>query len=566
MGPFTRTVPVLSVISLLLGAPSGVVAWSSNPAVNTPVCVAALSQESPRIAPRGFAGGAVTIAWDDWRGGGSVYAQGFNGVGLSLWTLGGVQIASTYGIQTGVSVVTDLASGAIIAWNDNRTFPDTDVYAQRINSSGTLLWTPGGIPICAVTGPVYEPVAIPDGSGGAIIAWADLRSEQDIYAQRVNASGSVLWTANGVALCTAAGPQYPPKLVSDGAGGAIVAWPELRGASVEFDIYARRITGAGVPQWTADGVAVCTVGQDQENPIITSDGAGGAIIAWNDSRSDFGDIYAQRLNAAGVAQWTAGGVAVCAAAGTQRHVSGASDGAGGMILAWDDTRSGAEDIYAQRIRASGSAEWPPGGVPVCTAPGTQWVPAVVEGTWGGAVIAWVDYRGGGTSDIYAQRVAANGTSLWTANGVAICTAANAQGFPVITSDLVGGAVIAWPDLRGGAEFDIYAQQVSSAGLLGSQPTDVAGAGGRSDLLALHANRPNPFRTQTTIGYETPSVGRVRLEVFDVRGRLAATPLDELRGPGHGEITLDMRDQPAGVYLMRLQAGSDEATRKVLLLP
>jgi hypothetical protein len=50
--------------------------------------------------------------------------------------------------------------------------------------------------------------------------------------------------------------------------------------------------------------------------MIVSDNAGGAIIAWRDTRSVNWDVYAQRVNASGVAQWTANGVPLCAATGT----------------------------------------------------------------------------------------------------------------------------------------------------------------------------------------------------------------------------------------------------------
>jgi len=61
-----------------------------------------------------------------------------------------------------------------------------------------------------------------DGAGGAIITWSDLRSgtDSDIYAQHVLASGLVDpgWPVDGRAICTAAGDQSSPAIVSDGAG------------------------------------------------------------------------------------------------------------------------------------------------------------------------------------------------------------------------------------------------------------------------------------------------------------------------------------------------------------
>src|SRR5439155_11269911 len=156
----------------------------------------------------------------------------------------------------------------------------------------------------------YSPMIVSDGAGGAIIAWQDYRSgtKWDSFAQRVNAAGVPQWTANGVALCTAAGDQRSPTIISDGAGGAIVAWQDARGGN--YDIYAQRVSAAGVSQWNADGVALCTAANDQIYPTIASDGAGGAIVTWQDARSGNYDIYARRVSAAGARQWTADGVAL----------------------------------------------------------------------------------------------------------------------------------------------------------------------------------------------------------------------------------------------------------------
>src|SRR5881296_3221526 len=138
------------------------------------------------------------------------------------------------------------------------------------------------------------------------------------------------WTADGVALCTAANDQGAPQITADGAGGAIVTWRDLR--SGRGDIYAQRVNAAGAPQWTADGVALCTAANNQNAPQITADGAGGAIVTRRDLRSGRGDIYAQRVTAAGAPQWTADGVALCTAANNQNAPQITADGAGGAIV------------------------------------------------------------------------------------------------------------------------------------------------------------------------------------------------------------------------------------------
>ncbi|MBK7367644.1 MAG: hypothetical protein IPJ04_06935 [Candidatus Eisenbacteria bacterium] len=58
-----------------------------------------------------------------------------------------------------------------------------------------------------------------------------------------------------VPLCTAANAQIEPVSVPDGSGGAIVLWSDLRAGN--YDLYAQRVSAAGVPQWTANGVVVC---------------------------------------------------------------------------------------------------------------------------------------------------------------------------------------------------------------------------------------------------------------------------------------------------------------------
>jgi len=91
-----------------------------------------------------------------------------------------------------------------------------------------------------------------------------------------------------------------PRIVGDGAGGAIVAWKDLRNGS-DFDIYAQHVQAGGAidPAWPADGRALCTAIDDQDGQVIASDGAGGAVVAWFDGRGESLDIYASRVSSSG---------------------------------------------------------------------------------------------------------------------------------------------------------------------------------------------------------------------------------------------------------------------------
>ena len=143
-----------------------------------------------------------------------------------------------------------------------------------------------------------------DGNGGVIITWEDCRAGsaiRDIYAQRVNATGIVQWTANGVPVCTAANSQYGPQIIPDGKNGAIITWYDYRNYDIQgVDTFAQRISSSGTALWTADGAAISAADLHQMYPKIASDNSGGAIIIWEDSRSVSAvDIYAQGVSTSG---------------------------------------------------------------------------------------------------------------------------------------------------------------------------------------------------------------------------------------------------------------------------
>jgi len=135
------------------------------------------------------------------------------------------------------------------------------------------------VAICTTTGSQESPTLVSDGTGGAIITWEDFRNgtDFDIYAQRINASGTVRWTANGVAISTATGTQQIPTIVGDGSGGAIIAWEDYRNGT-DYNIYAERVDQVGYlyapPPWI-------TTARD-----VANDQGGQMRILWNPSGHD----------------------------------------------------------------------------------------------------------------------------------------------------------------------------------------------------------------------------------------------------------------------------------------
>jgi hypothetical protein len=87
----------------------------------------------------------------------------------------------------------------------------------------------------------------------------------------------------------------------------------------------------------------------------------------------------------------------------------------------------------------------------------------------------------------------------------------------------------------------------------------------ADGFRLHQNVPNPFNPITTIEYTLPGGARVRLAVFDVRGREVAVLVDGHQPKGTHRVTWNAAGLPSGIYFCRITAGAFTATRKMCLL-
>lgn len=453
---------LLGLLLLLPGIAAA--AWPAGSFANVPLCTASGNQSGSVSVSDGM-GGAIVAWWDVRNGLADIYAQRISSAGLVQWQPDGIAVCVAAGGQSDPMIVADGAGGAVVTWLDYRT-GEADIYAQRISSGGGLMWTTNGVAVCTTPGYQSGVVSTADGAGGVIVAWYDFSSGSgDTYAQKVSAAGTVQWAAGGLVIAAAASNQQSPAIASDGAGGAIIAWQDYRGSVFDSSTYAQRVSSAGTIQWAANGVVVCAAVGGQFPPVIVADGAGGAVIAWADNRAGWtiSDVYAQKVSSGGAVQWTVNGVALCTAAGQQLYPAIAADGAGGAIIAWQDPRNGAgQDVYAQRISTAGLVQWTANGAALCTSVGDQSSVKITADGSGGAVATWTDGRSGSSSDIYAQKISAAGTIQWPVDGGAICTATDYQSGPNVVANGAGDVIVTWNDNRNG-NTDIYAQGVASDG-------------------------------------------------------------------------------------------------------
>ncbi len=367
------------------------------------------------------------------------------------WPPEGLQVASR---GDSVRVVPDGTGGVIVAWINTCT-----LWVQRLTKSGAELWTPGGILVGDMIPDGHYDV-ISDGAGGAIVTWVKYPVYScppgDIYAQRVDAAGTVLWPAGGVAVCSDSYDQTRPVLTTDGAGGAIIAWEDRRSGTA--DIYARRVLGDGTVSWTPNGVPVCAYPNDQLLPAVLADGAGGAILGWTDRRSGQEHIYGQRLSPLGLMLWTGEGVLVSPGTAREDSVRIVSDQTGGWILGW----VGDVGVGSQRLDGVATKLWGSGGV-VLGSPTFNGQYGITCDDNGGLVVTWVGGLLSTLGKLLAQRAyVLDGSLHWGASGLVLGESASHY-WPAITANGLGGTIIAWQNYVSSTECTIYALSLDSTG-------------------------------------------------------------------------------------------------------
>lgn len=547
----------------------------------------AISPNATNYKPLILSDGAngTIIAW--YGGAGSdIFAQRLLSDGSIApgWPLAGpLTVCGATGLQEVPVMVSDLAGGALFFWQDARNGGNYDIFAQHIDAAGRVFtsdasnWVTGGLSISGAAGNQYAPVAVSDGAGGAIVVWQDGRlgaGNYDIYAQRVDRDGNLLWAPAGVPVCVAANNQINPTIIADGAGGAFIAWQDYRKGS-EFDIYAQHITANGSfppgTRWAANGLGMCVAANSQFYPALAGDGRGGVFVAWQDGRTSTDNhIFAQHVGAGGdvLANWPSNGTPVCQAQFSQYYPVVAADGSGGVFVAWQDYRTGTTNhVYAQHLTPD-NVGLVSDGVAVTDALNGQFSPQIAYDGRDGAFVTWYDARNGSTNDIYVQRLDTQGrlNTGWDRNGLAVCLAPNTQQFPVVAISNPGTAIVTWQDLRSGGltTAAIFAQREVTAA------TTAVDDGAPIETEALGTPRPNPSRGASQVQMTLPRAAFVRAEVLDLSGRRIETLASQPFSAGTHTLTWDGNSAaggPAapGVYMVRVRWPGFERTQRIVRL-
>lgn len=410
--------------------------------------------------------GAI-MAWYGERntsGPGGIYVQRVNSEGEIMWNAQGIYLGEAGYAENGQPmIVADGEGGAIVVWYNM----DKYIRVQRVDGNGSILWTvPTSIndPVFVQDSQdepglsdEYETIdATSDGDRGVFIAWASANTRH-LKATRIGYNGSLAEVWNSY-------PEGRPidnthytrrvKIVPNNANGAMIVYLTTTFSLQEYTVRAHRIGPTG-PFYSGWPVKIAPQTEDMFFHNACPDGDAGVIVAWN----HWYVIRAQRITGQGGKPWGEAGIPICTDASSPRYPHIVSDGAAGAIIAWEDQRDDADgDIFAQRVLADGSIGWQVNGLPVCTILGEQRDLVMASTTGGSAIAAWMDARSG-EYDIYAEKILQDGSMSWGSGGsaTAVVDISGEQTKPKLVSDNNGGAILAWRDGRDDRQY-IYAMR------------------------------------------------------------------------------------------------------------
>lgn len=395
--------------------------------------------DSPAVAPDNL-GGSI-IVYQVYEGGNRTsYVQRVSAEGDFLWAGEGKALFSVEGRTEGgypsASMVSDDDGGAILVW-----VQDSELRAQRVDVGGSFLWPAGGIEIA--TGYASRLEMLSDGSGGAIVAWHD--SYDVFYLQKIDSQGNLPWRKSGL---ITNGTRFF-DIAGDSEGNTFVSWQDS-----DLSTFVQKVDADGNILWQQGGLLVCRGhGGGADMYAICGDESGGAIVVWVYEVYDEGgsvsgaELRAQRISAEGEILWQEEGVSVAAMSEDAHPVEPqiVGDGSGGAIISWRNPL----DIYAQRLDSSGNRLWAEKGVRVWQLEGPQSPEySLIGDGFGGIIVVWRYFEEGKTVDqggiLRAQRLDAGGEALWETNGTLV-----SSGFwdycspPVISQDGYGGVIVSW---------------------------------------------------------------------------------------------------------------------------
>ncbi|MDP2172582.1 MAG: T9SS type A sorting domain-containing protein [Candidatus Cloacimonadaceae bacterium] len=301
----------------------------------------------------------------------------------------------------------------IVLWEDTLG-GDQNIYAQKINSSGQMLWQQP-LPIVLKPGRQTINAVVPSSDNNFIIMWEDgpFNSPSTIWVQKFTSNGQILWPAGGIRITDTVAYYYRHSLVPNANGGAYVFFRNIMGANI---LLGQNLDGWGNQLWQAGGAAIHSFSTYFSIDAAVRDGSGGAIV--NVKISQAGN-HLLRVSPSGE---VIGNNPMLAAAAFPGGKYSITPGVGGEFILFSTFTDYENVLYLHKMDNSGNLLLP-GAVNTGIAPVYYGDDAVkLQCTPdGGLVIIWNDVTDTWISRFMIQKLDASFAPLWTPGGIEICS-------------------------------------------------------------------------------------------------------------------------------------------------
>jgi hypothetical protein len=358
-------------------------------------------------------------------------------------------------------------------------YPETDVRMQWVGSGGEKLLEPEGRIVAGLAGFNEDSAVVaPHADAGSFVAFArgSSSSSQAIYVQSFDATGSPRWPGDGVLASTASDSQLDPHLVADSDGGVFVCFER---SQIE-GIWCQYLSDQGKRLWGSVGLLAGGEAGWRVVPRGVADHSGGLLIFWRNQRDGYdGNVEpmlmeGQHFAGDGTRLWTDDGLLVRTTNLEESNGHSFSfhqvvpDGSGGAILVfndWVEMSASNLDVVAQRVAGDGSLLWSDGTVVAATAVHHQHENTIASPGGGAFVVAFEEVSST-QSKLRLYRIGGDGSHEWPTTGQELSDpSANALNYGAFGSFDQGILRLVWTHqlLPGTLEMDIRLARYTANG-------------------------------------------------------------------------------------------------------
>jgi len=209
------------------------------------------------------------------------------------------------------------------------------------------------------------------------------------------------------------------------------------------------LTATLCAQWSDDPATNTPIADgpgEQVLPKIAVAPDDSVYVGWFNNASGNYDLYLQHLDPSGVELWPHNGIVVSSHPQASSLVDWdmTTDSAGNAVLVFTDARAGNDrDVYAYKVAPDGTMLWGPDGVTLSANNAFEPDPVVVEASDGDLVFVWPRLPSGGAGVLLMQRVAPDGTKQFPGDGVAVVSGGNPPAFQRVVAAENGSIIVSW---------------------------------------------------------------------------------------------------------------------------